>query len=29
MYEGNLEVEELLDWIHAMENYFDYEDIEE
>jgi hypothetical protein len=29
MYEGNLEVEELLDWVRAMEKYFDYEDIEE
>jgi hypothetical protein len=27
MYEGYLEVEELLDWVHAMEKYFDYEDI--
>jgi hypothetical protein len=29
MYEGNLEVEELLDWVQAMEKYFDYEYIEE
>jgi hypothetical protein len=29
MYEGNLEVEELLDWVHSMEKYFNYEDIEE
>ena len=29
MYEGNLEVEELLDWVRAMEKYFDYKDIEE
>jgi hypothetical protein len=29
MYEGNLEVEELLVWVHAMDKYFDYEDIEE
>jgi hypothetical protein len=29
MYEGNLEVEELLDWVHAMDKYFDYEEIEE
>jgi hypothetical protein len=29
MYEGNLNVEELLDWINAMEKYFDYEDIDE
>jgi hypothetical protein len=25
MYEGNLDTEELLDWIRAMEKYFDYE----
>jgi hypothetical protein len=29
MYEGNLEVEELLDWVRAMDKYFDYEYIEE
>jgi hypothetical protein len=29
MYEGNLDVEELLDWIRALEKYFDYEDVEE
>jgi hypothetical protein len=29
MYEGNLEVEELLDWVRDMDKYFDYEDIEE
>jgi hypothetical protein len=29
MYEGNLEVEEFLDWIRAMDKHFDYEDIEE
>jgi hypothetical protein len=29
MYEGNLEVEELLDWVRSMEKYFDYEDIKE
>jgi hypothetical protein len=29
MYEGNLEVEELLYWVRALEKYFDYEDIEE
>jgi hypothetical protein len=29
MYEGNLEVEELLDWVCAMDKYFDYEEIEE
>jgi hypothetical protein len=27
MYEGNLEVEELLDWVCVMDKYFDYEDI--
>jgi hypothetical protein len=27
MYEGNLEVEELLDWISALDKYFDYEEI--
>jgi hypothetical protein len=25
MYEGNLDVEELLDWIRSIEKYFDYE----
>jgi hypothetical protein len=29
MYEGNLDVEELLDWIRSMDKYFDYEDIDE
>jgi hypothetical protein len=29
MYEGNLEVEELLDWVHAVEKYFNYEDFKE
>jgi hypothetical protein len=29
MYEGNLEVEELLDWICAMDKHFNYEYIEE
>jgi hypothetical protein len=29
VYEGNLDVEELLDWIRAIDTYFDYEDIEE
>jgi hypothetical protein len=29
MYEGNLEVEELLDWVCAMEKYLDYRDIKE
>jgi hypothetical protein len=29
MYEGNLDVEELLDWIRNLDKYFDYEDVEE
>jgi DNA-binding transcriptional regulator WhiA len=29
VYEGNLDVEELMDWIRALDKYFDYEDIEE
>jgi hypothetical protein len=29
MYEGNLYIEELLDWIQAMDKYFDYEDVKE
>jgi hypothetical protein len=29
VYEGNLDVEELLHWIRALDTYFDYEDIEE
>jgi hypothetical protein len=29
MYEGNLDTEELLDWIRSMDKYFDYEDIDE
>jgi hypothetical protein len=29
MYEGNLDVEGLLDWIRAIDKYFDYEDVEE
>jgi hypothetical protein len=29
MYEGNLDVEELLDWIRSMDKYFDYEDVVE
>jgi hypothetical protein len=28
-YEWNLDAEELLDWIRALDTYFDYEDIEE
>ena len=29
VYEGNLDVEELLDWIRALEKYFGYEDVKE
>jgi hypothetical protein len=29
MYEGNLDIEELLYWFRVMDKYFDYEDIEE
>jgi hypothetical protein len=29
MYEVNLDTEEFLDWIRAMEKCFDYEDVEE
>ena len=29
MYEGNLDVEELLDWIRSMDKYFNYEDVNE
>jgi hypothetical protein len=29
MYEGNLEVEELLDWVCAMDKYFNYKYIKE
>jgi len=29
MYEGNLDVEELLDSFRSLDKYFDYEDIEE
>jgi hypothetical protein len=29
MYEGNLDTEEFLDWIRAMDKYFNYEDVEE
>jgi hypothetical protein len=27
--EGNLDIEELLDWFRALDKYFDYEDVEE
>jgi hypothetical protein len=29
VYEGNLDVEELLDWVRALDTYFDYEGVEE
>jgi hypothetical protein len=29
MYEGNLDVEELLDWIREMDKYFDYEEFDD
>jgi hypothetical protein len=29
IYEGSLDAEELLDWIRALDTYFDYEYIEE
>jgi hypothetical protein len=29
VYEGNLDAEELLDWIRALDTYFDYEVVEE
>jgi hypothetical protein len=29
MYGGNLDVEEILDWIRSMDKYFDYEDVDE
>jgi hypothetical protein len=29
MYEGNLYVEELLDWIRSMNKHFDYEEADE
>jgi hypothetical protein len=28
-YEGSLDAEEMLDWIRALDTYFDYEDIED
>jgi hypothetical protein len=28
VYEGSLNIEELLDWVRALDTYFDYEDIE-
>jgi hypothetical protein len=29
VYEGNLDVEELLDYIRALDKYFNYEDVED
>jgi hypothetical protein len=29
VHEGNLDVEKILDWIRAIDTYFDYEDVEE
>jgi hypothetical protein len=29
MYEGNLDIEELLDWIREIDKYFDYEYVDE
>jgi uncharacterized sporulation protein YeaH/YhbH (DUF444 family) len=29
MYEGNLDAEELLDWVRSMDKYFDYEYVDE
>jgi hypothetical protein len=29
MYEGNLDVEELLDWVRSMDKHFDYEEVDE
>jgi hypothetical protein len=29
VYEGNLDVEEILDWIRSLDTYFDYEYVEE
>jgi hypothetical protein len=29
MYKGNLDVEELLDWVRSMDKYFNYEDVDE
>jgi hypothetical protein len=29
IYEGNLDAAELLDWIRALDTYFDYEDVKE
>jgi hypothetical protein len=29
MYEGNLNMDELMDWINTMDKYFEYENIAE
>jgi hypothetical protein len=29
MYEGNLDFEELMDWVSDLENFFDYEHIDD
>jgi hypothetical protein len=29
VYEGNMDAEEILDWIRSLDTYFDYEDVEE
>jgi hypothetical protein len=29
VYEGNLDAEEILEWIRSLDTYFDYEDVEE
>ena len=29
MYEGNLNVEEIMDWINALNKYFDFEEIKD
>ena len=29
MYSGNLDVEELMDWINTLSKYFDFEEIED
>ena len=29
MYEGNLNVEELMEWVNALAKYFDFEEIED
>jgi hypothetical protein len=29
MYEGNLNAEELLDWLRSIDKHFDYEDVDE